>query len=338
MRRAKGLCERVCHRDNLLVAVRRALRGKRGKPDARAYVADLERNLNALAAELRGGLLTVGRSTQFAIHDPKERLITAPFFAERVLHHAIMNVCEPEFERRLIHHTYACRRGKGQFAGLAAARRFASGHGWFLQMDVRKFFESIPKDNLLDRLERVFAEREVLSWFRQIVLAHEPGSLRGLPIGSLISQHCANLYLDGVDRVVTQGQRSGAYVRYMDDFVAWSGDRERLRSIRDAVEEQLRADGMAFKTKPSWNRTERGMNFLGHRVLPGRVEVSRISRIRYTRKVRGIGKALASGVLTESEAQAKLTACTAFASYFGGADWRRHAIFPAGGMPEAPTA
>jgi hypothetical protein len=46
-------------------------------------------------------------------------------------HHAIMNVCEPEFESRLIHHTYACRRGKGQFAALAAARALPVGTSGF---------------------------------------------------------------------------------------------------------------------------------------------------------------------------------------------------------------
>lgn len=219
MKRAKHLFERIPLRANLLMAVQKALRGKRAKGDAKAYVADLDTNLNELADQIRSGDLRVGKATQFTIHDPKERLITAPCFAERVLHHSLMNICEPEFEQRLIYHTYACRRGKGQFAALEAAQKFARGHAWFLKMDVRKYFDSIPKDRLMERLGRVFAEAPVLNMFAHIIQAHQPSVSCGLPIGSLISQHCANLYLDVVDRHVTQMKGCGAYVRYMDDFV-----------------------------------------------------------------------------------------------------------------------
>ncbi len=326
MRRAKHLFERVVARENLLQAVRRALRGKRHKGDARDYVADLDANLNRLGEELRSGRLTVGRSTQFVIHDPKERLITAPCFAERVLHHAVMNVCEPEFERRLIFHTYACRRGKGQFAALEAARHFAAGKAWFLKMDVRKYFDSIPKAQLLGRLERVFAERSVLGWFRQILLAHEPTLPTGLPIGSLISQHCANLYLDTLDRLVTETLRCGSYVRYMDDFVVWSRDRCRLRAVRESVKNGLATIGLEPKGEAVVNRSSLGMDFLGHRVFPGRVEANRRSRTRWRRKVRGVERAWTLGDIGEREVQIRLTAATAFASYFGGASWRRRAM------------
>lgn len=121
MKSAKGLFDRIPQRENLLLASQKALRGKRRKVDARTFVAGLEENLNRLGQEIRTGQISSGVCSQFTIYDPKERLITAPCFAERVLHHAIMNVCEPAFERRLIHHSYACRKGKGQFAVLAAA-------------------------------------------------------------------------------------------------------------------------------------------------------------------------------------------------------------------------
>lgn len=244
MRRAKQVFERIPERANLELALRKALRGKRRKGDARAYVANAEENLNALAAQIRCGRLVVGRATQFTIYDPKERLITARCFAERVLHHAIMNVCEPEFERRLIHHSYACRQGKGQFAALEAAARFARRHEWFLKADVRKYFESIPKAGLLARLERVFGDVRVLDMFGQILHAHRPGEPRGLPIGSLISQHLANLYLDPADRFAAERQGGGAYVRYMDDFVLWSSEKSRLKDARAALSDELDALGL----------------------------------------------------------------------------------------------
>jgi hypothetical protein len=88
-------------------------------------VADLDANLRRLRERLLDQAVQVGRFHQFTIYDPKERLITAPCFEERVLHHAILNVSEPVFEHWLIHNTYTCRVGKGRIACLARAQRFA---------------------------------------------------------------------------------------------------------------------------------------------------------------------------------------------------------------------
>ncbi len=338
MKRAKMLFKRIPLRGNLVRATGKALRGKRTKGDARAWVAGLDDNLAKLGRELHSGELQVGVARQFLIHDPKERLITAPCFRERVLHHAIMNVCEPEFERRLIFHSYACRRGKGQFAALNAARHFAAPAGWFLKMDVRKYFDSVPKAMMLERLERVFAERRVLDLFAGILHAHNHGCARGLPIGSLISQHCANLYLDPVDRLVTERLGCGRYVRYMDDFTVWAEDKSRLKEVREAVRGQLEAMGLAFKQEPQLNRVGHGMDFLGHRVFRDRVRPSRRSRARLIRKMRGIHRDLERGGLAELEAQRVLNALCAFVGHFGSASWRRRAMLAAGCEPQARTA
>jgi RNA-directed DNA polymerase len=338
MRRAKQLFDQILERSNLESAVLKALRGKRRKADARAYLARLDENLDQLAEHLRTGTVRVGVCTEFTIHDPKERLITAPCFAERVLHHAIMNICEPEFERRLIHHSYACRRGKGQFAAIAAARKFAGANEWFLKADVRKYFESIPKAGVMRRLVGVFAETELLELFSQILHAHRPGSASGLPIGSLISQHCANLYLDPIDRHVTAALRCGAYVRYMDDFVVWSDRKEILKSVRSTLGEQLALLGLQYKGEPFLNRTRHGMDFLGHRVYDTRVTLNRSSRRRFIHRMRGLVADLRGGCLSEAEAQSRATALCAFTEHFGGASFRRGAMVRDGCQPEARTA
>lgn len=80
---------------------------------------------------------------QFVIHDPKQRIITAPCFRERVVHHALMRVCEPVFERWLIDDTYACRVGRGRVAAVRRAKRFMGRFGYYLKLDIRKYFDSI---------------------------------------------------------------------------------------------------------------------------------------------------------------------------------------------------
>src|SRR5262249_35999861 len=180
MRRAGHLFERIVDRENLRLAVHKALRGKRSKQDARAFVARLDENLESMRAAIVSGEIALGEYHQFTIFDPKQRLITAPCFRERVLHHAIMNVCEPVFERWLIADTFACRRGKGRLAALHRARDFAGRSAFFLKLDVRKYFESISHEILAAGLERLFKDRRLMLLLRRILagFASTPG--RGL--------------------------------------------------------------------------------------------------------------------------------------------------------------
>jgi RNA-directed DNA polymerase len=333
MKTASCLFNRIWPRENLLEALRRALRGKREKVDAQRFIECLDENLNDLSVDIRRGDLRCGVSQQFFIYDPKERLITAPCFRERILHHAMMNVCEPEFEKRLIHHTYACRQGKGQFAAIRVAQQQAHQAEYFLKMDVRKYFDSIDKVKLLKRLSRVFREEPLLEMFAQIILAHRPELKSGLPIGSLISQHCANLYLDAVDRHVTRQLGCGAYVRYMDDMVVWHSEKSRLKEVMARVNDVLMELGLSFKEIPYLNRTRHGMDFLGHRIFPDRVILNRRSRVRFEQKLVAIHASVAAGELTEDEEQQRVTALTSYVRHFSDAEWRNAVIARVGERP-----
>jgi hypothetical protein len=119
--------------------------------------------------ELLRGTYSLGRFRQFVIHDPKERIITAPCFPERVLHHGVMNVCEPVFERWLIDDTYACRRGRGRVAAVLRAREFTCRFPFYLKLDIRKYFDSVPHDELVARLHRLFKDGRLLELFARIV-------------------------------------------------------------------------------------------------------------------------------------------------------------------------
>ncbi len=315
MRRVSRLFERIVELENLRLATWKALRGKRDKLDARDFVAALEENLSLMQAGLRTEDLPLGISHQFTIHDPKERVITAPCFQERVLHHAIMNLCEPEFERRLCHDIYACRTGKGRIAALERAQTFAGRHGWFLKLDMRKYFDSIWHDRLLASLSRVFKDRALLLLLQRIIQTHSSAPGRGLPIGALTSQHFANFYLAPFDRFAVEHLRA-KYVRYMDDCVLWGEDRNKLARWRTECVQFL-ADqlGLEPKTEPYVNRTTHGMDFLGCRVFPKHIILNRRSRVRYGRKLQRLHKAMAAGSLTEREFQDRATALTAFTQH-----------------------
>jgi len=125
MKRIGGLYDSIWDWDNMRLAFTKARRGCGHSGAARRFESALEANLSELAAELREERFASSGFTRFTIHDPKERIITAPCFRDRVLHHAVMNVCEPHFDRWLIHDSYACRQGKGRLKSLESHLRAA---------------------------------------------------------------------------------------------------------------------------------------------------------------------------------------------------------------------
>jgi hypothetical protein len=338
MRTVGGLHAQMLDRENLLRAVHLAAKGRREQPAVAAYLDRLDEELEALRDDLASTRPRCGECVTFTIHDPKQRLITAPVFRERVLHHAVMNVCGPVLDGRLIHHSYACRKGKGTVAALHAARRAAGAAPWFLKLDVRKYFGSIPHARLFAALERVFREEQVRRLLAALVTAYRPGQTHGLAIGTLISQHLANFYLAPLDTLVLQEVRPAGYVRYMDDLALWTVDAAGARNARYRLREFAAATlGLEFKTAFS-NRTMHGMDFLGHRVFPHRLGLNRASRLRYRAKLLRVHQDWESGHLDEAAAQAQATALTAFTSHARCLDWRRQVVRTLGDGPQAGTA
>jgi RNA-directed DNA polymerase len=339
MKRVAGLFDQIHQLGNLRAATARAMRGKRNRAEVRRFLESLDDNLAALSLGIREGALPLGRFNQFVIHDPKERLISAPCFRERVLHHAVMSVCEPVMESFAISDSYACRIGGGQFAALSRARHFSRRHRFFLKLDVRKYFESIPKQCLISKLERRFRERRLIDLLANIVHSFEPERSRGLPIGSLTSQHFANFYLGYLDRFAKEQLQIRGYVRYMDDFVLWHNDRSLLRTAAGRIAGFAEGE-LGLSIKPALiNPVVLGLEFLGHRVYPEGNRLNRRSRRRYRDRVMGIERRLDCGKMGEREAQARLDAATAFTKKASCKRWRRHLLFGGGQPPEtAPNA
>jgi len=208
----------LCSWDNLLLAYRKASKGKRGQPNVAAFEYRLEDNLLHLQRQLLEKAYQPGKYHSFHIHDPKKRLISAAPFRDRVVHHALCNLIEPIFERSLIFDSYANRIGKGTHRALHRATQFARRFKYVLPCDIRQFFPSIDHAILRRILARKVDDPGVL-WLIDQILASGVGVLseeyemvyfagddpstgsgqglfaanrpRGLPIGNLTSQFWA---------------------------------------------------------------------------------------------------------------------------------------------------
>ncbi len=313
MKRVGGLYEQILERDNLVVAFYRAMRGKRYRAEVRQFQEDLHDWIAEVPRRISEGIFPFGRFRQFIIRDPKERIITAPCFEERVLHHAIMNVCDPVLDRWLIDDTFACRVGRGREAAVERAMRFCRQHSWCLKLDVRKYFDSIGHDRLLRMLARRFKDPRLHVFFTQIVRSFRKSLGHGLPIGSLMSQHFANFYLGWFDRYVKEKLHVRGYVRYMDDMLLWSDDRRELQSTHNRCEQFL-SDELGLVFKPAQvRRVESGISFLGCRLFRTHVELNRRSKQRWRTRVLFLEKAYRLGLLSDLDLQKSLASLTAFA-------------------------
>ena len=308
MKRTGGLWERVVSWENLWLAACKARRGKRSREVVQRFEFAREPELLRLQRELIDGHYEPGPFHTHWISRPKPRLISAAPYRDRVVHHAVMNLLEPVFERSFHPHSYACRKGKGTHAAVNHLQGLLRRHRNFIFCDVRKFFPSIDhavlkrtyrrivKDQrvleLLDRIVDHSNEQEaVCEWFPGDGLFTPLDRRRGLPIGNLTSQWLANLYLTGLDHFLTSGLGVGGFVRYCDDFVLLDDDRGRLRAAGAAAAELLLGARLKLHEERAFPRAARGgLTFLGYRVWPTHRFPSRANIRRFRRRVRWLKK------------------------------------------------
>lgn len=326
MKRERGLYARIGRPQNLELAFRKAGRAKKHRRDYQAFAGNLKAELAALADELACEQVTVGDYRYFRVFDPKERLICAAPFRERVLHHAIMNVCEDNLERYAVAASYACRPNKGLHCAIADAQSQCRRRRCYLKLDIRRFFDSIDHVIALDMLARRFKDPPLLRLFDCILDSYHATPGKGLPIGNLVSQHLANFYLGRFDHFVKEQLRVRSYLRYMDDFVLWGDDRSELKALLPQIEAFL-ADQLALALKPSQlNHCAAGLPFLGFRLYPDRIDLGPRAWRRFIRKLVAFERRYLRGEWTETELDAHVGPLLAFVKTADSLGFRRYVL------------
>lgn len=315
MKTIGNLWHGILEMENFRLAVWKAAKGKRYSAGVLSFGQNLEDNLCQLRSELIRGEMVFGNYRTFTVFEPKARLIAAPAFREQVVHHAIMNYCDPCFERRQIFDSYASRRGKGVLAALHRAQSFQRKHHYALKLDVRDFFGSIHHDTVSAQLRRLFRERPLLYIFDQILKSYQRTPGRGLPIGTLVSQYLANHYLSGLDHYAKETLRCSAYVRYMDDIVIWHNDKAFLREIHGALRTYVRQHLQQELKPPVLQACSRGLPFLGFVLYPHYLRLTRGSKRRLIKRAEARHRELIRGEQTAGATSRRVQCLLAFAAY-----------------------
>lgn len=300
MKRATYLFNQIVDYENIRLAWLKARKDKSSKPVVQNFSKNVNSNLLKVQKNLRSNPPVLSSYTQFTIFDPKERIISVVPFIDRVMHHAIMNVLEPVFERQFIYHTYACRKGKGSHKAVAYAFSKAKKHKYFLKLDVRKYFDNIDHKVLKIMLERIIKDKECLNLLFALIDSYgETG--KGLPIGNLTSQFFANFYLSALDHFILENLKVDGYVRYMDDFLLFGN------SEFDLNKKLLRIDAFCYEKlklelKPFISgKCKNGVAFLGYLISSDFVKLTQKSRKRKAAKLKRMNYELISGYIDEEE-------------------------------------
>ena len=273
-------------------AYHKARKCKRYRPDVLEFEANREDNLFQAIEVLKDGTYQPGEYRVFKVWEPKERIIMALPFFDRVIQHMIVNFIEPIFEKRFLFHSYACRKGKGVHEASKTLSKWlyelevVQGKKIYaIKGDIHHYFQSVSHDILKAEIRRYISDKALLKILDRIIDHNgifPPGV--GIPVGNLTSQLFANVYLNKLDQFVKHELKVKYYVRYMDDFIILSEDPAELRHLLAIIEEFLRRElRLELNPKTTILAAKNGINFVGYIHYKDHKKIRKDARRRLTK-------------------------------------------------------
>ena len=248
----------------------------------------------------------------------KQRYIIVPSNDEQVIHHMVVNTLSPIFMKGMYEHSYGSIPGRGSHKAKKFISRWLSrdirNTKYCLQMDIKKFFDSVPHDILKAKLTRIIKDEKVIQILFEIIDVQE----KGIPLGFYTSQWFANFYLTELDHYIKEELKAVYYVRYMDDMVIFDGNKKKLHSMRKLLEKFLNTK-LGLELKDNWqvfkieyvdkdnHRHGRPLDFMGFKFYRDRVILRRSIMLRMSRKAKRMG----------SKHKPTIRDCRQFLSYVG---------------------
>lgn len=297
MRRHNNLFEKIASMDNLRLAFKNAKKGKNWQRAVKEFSVDTEAKLLSIRESLINKTFRPSPYRIKQIYIPKMRdIYIAPFNPDRVIHHAIMNVLEPIWERLFIYDSYACIKDKGLHAGSKRTMEFVRKNRYCLKCDISKFYPSMKHDILYRIIQKKIKCKDTLKLLRDVIYSVPDG--QNVPIGNYTSQWFGNVYLNELDQRVKHVYKIRHYVRYCDDFVFFSDDKRRLREIAKDLKVWL-ADELGLRmSKCELFPVAQGVDFLGYRHFPDYVLLRKSTAVRIKRRLRILPQLLKAGRIT----------------------------------------
>lgn len=261
--------------ENLYEAHKNCRKSKQQKGEVIRFEATLSMNLAKMNKELSSQQYELGSYKKFTIYEPKERVIEAPPYRDRVAIRCFCDNClKYKIEKKLIYDNVACRKGKGTNFAIDRLTTFLrklyrkeqNNSFYFLKCDIQKYFPSINHEILLNILLKVGFSKEEMWFIKKLIKVNSPLSEKGLPLGNQSSQWFALLYLDCLDRFIKEKLCVKYYVRYMDDMILLDTDKQNLQKYQLEIKRYCQKYlSLALNQKTQIGRVNNGIDFLGYR-------------------------------------------------------------------------
>ena len=301
MKTYNKLYKKLYSKENLISAFKKARKGKKSKNYVINFESNLDKNINILQKQLKDKKYYPSRLSKFVIRDPKTRTIHSSIFRDRIVHHAIINIIQPIFEKRFIYDSFASRKNKGTHNAVKRFEYFVrkvssngmkinnphtnnSIKGYVLKADIKHYFDTVDHNILINILRKKIKDKELIKLI-MIVLYNFESQVKGkgLPLGNYTSQFFANVYLNNLDYFVKHKLKAKYYIRYVDDFVILDKDKNVLLDLKDKIEKYLKNLRLELhKDKSEIHALRNGITFLGYRIFY-HYKLLRKRNIRYFR-------------------------------------------------------
>lgn len=296
------LFEMIVDKDNMYKAYRKALEGNsKYSPDAMIFFMDEVYNLNKLIESLKSGSFEFSGYKKFKVYEPKERIIHAPYFVDKIVQLAINNIIKEIYNPTFIFDSYASIEGKGTHKcaikihnSIKRAKWEYGPNTYIVKSDIKKFYYSIDRDILKAIIAKKIKCNRTLELIFKIIDSADAIDEKGLPLGNTLSQICANIYMNELDQHFKRRLGVKYYVRYMDDFFMIVHNKteakKMLSEARRFVVEELNMELHEEKSKVF--PVNQGVNAIGFKIFDTHMLLRDDSKKKMKRKLRAFPRSI----------------------------------------------
>lgn len=268
MKRVGNLYEQIISTENLYKAEQNARKGKLKSYGVKIFDQNKDENILSLQNSLLTNSFKTSKYHVFELKTREGKIRTIyrlPYYPDRIVHHAIVNVMEPIWTKTFISQTYSCVKNKGIHGAFYKLRNDLRKNKqqteYCLKFDIKKYYPSIDHDILKTILSKKIKDQQLLNLLHEII-----DSAPGVPIGNYLSQFFANLYLTYFDHFIKENQKQKFYYRYADDIVILSDSKEKLHELFNLSKKYL-SENLKLEIKSNhqiFPVKSRGIDFVGY--------------------------------------------------------------------------
>lgn len=304
----KNVFDLIFSDENLYGAIQDASAGRRYHKDVLRVQYDCWDVIDKIQKHVRSGTYEIDRYYIFYVYEPKKRMIMSISFYHRIVQWAIYRVINPILVKGYIEDSYGCIPGRGSLSAMKRLKYWVEaaekkpGTWYYLKLDISKYFYRISHEVLKKILAKKIKDRRLLNVLYSIIdCKHTPFGLPpgkgpgevpleerlfdvGMPVGNLLSQVFANIYLDALDQFCKRVLRIHHYIRYMDDVIILSDSKTQLNEWKSLIsaflERELR---LALNQKTCIRPISQGIEFVGYRIWPHYVTIRKSTTLQIKR-------------------------------------------------------